>query len=119
MTFAERLRGLRDKTGLTQEQLAKASGIPIWTVRNYEQGRREPNWMGAIQLARALGTTCEAFAECEDVGATEAPPAEASAPSTPPAADLQAEAVKHPAQRYRLEKPPAPKKPARRKKKGE
>lgn len=65
MTFAEKLRKLRADAGLTQEALAEASGIPIWTVRNYEQGRREPNWKAAIQLARGLGVAVEMFAACE------------------------------------------------------
>jgi hypothetical protein len=42
-TFAERLRQLRERAGLTQEQLVQASGVNIWTIRGYEQGRREPN----------------------------------------------------------------------------
>jgi transcriptional regulator with XRE-family HTH domain len=63
-TFGERLRQLRDHAGLTQEQLAAASGVNLWTIRGYEQGRREPGWKGAIHLARALGVQVEAFADC-------------------------------------------------------
>lgn len=33
------------------------------TYRWYK-GRREPNWKGIIQLARALGISVEAFADC-------------------------------------------------------
>jgi putative transcriptional regulator len=64
--FGERLRQLREKAGLTQERLAEASGVNVWTIRNYEQGRREPNWRVAIQLARAIGVTVEAFADCSE-----------------------------------------------------
>jgi DNA-binding XRE family transcriptional regulator len=63
-TFAERLQQLRDKAGLTQQQLADASGVNVWTIRGYEQGRREPNWKGAIQIAAALRVPVEAFADC-------------------------------------------------------
>ena len=45
-------------------------------IRGYEQGRREPNWKGAIVLTRALGVTVEEFADCisdEDVSEAEAP----------------------------------------------
>jgi transcriptional regulator with XRE-family HTH domain len=64
MTFAHRLRELRDKAGLTQEALADVSAVPIWTIRNYEQGRREPGWKGLLQLAAALGVAAEAFGDC-------------------------------------------------------
>jgi DNA-binding XRE family transcriptional regulator len=83
MTFGDKLRQLRERADLTQEQLAAASGVNLWTVRGYEQGRREPNWKGAIVLARALGVTVEAFAECasrEDGGSAEAPKRTGKAP---------------------------------------
>jgi DNA-binding XRE family transcriptional regulator len=70
-TFGERLQQLREKAGLTQEGLAEASGVNVWTTRNYEQGRREPNWKAAIDLARAIGVTVEAFADCSSRDATE------------------------------------------------
>jgi transcriptional regulator with XRE-family HTH domain len=76
MTFGEKLRQLRERAGLTQEQLAAASGVNLWTVRGYEQGRREPSWKGAIVLTRALGVTVEEFADCisgVDVNEAEAP----------------------------------------------
>jgi transcriptional regulator with XRE-family HTH domain len=66
MTFAEKLRQLRDAAGLTQEQLAERSGINLWTVRGYEQGRREPSWKGILSLARALGVAAEVFADCDE-----------------------------------------------------
>jgi DNA-binding XRE family transcriptional regulator len=75
-TFGVRLQQLREQAGLTQERLAEASGVNVWTIRNYEQGRREPNWKVAIYLARAIGVTVEAFADCSSRGATksEQPP---------------------------------------------
>jgi transcriptional regulator with XRE-family HTH domain len=73
MTFAERLRQLREKAGLTQESLAVRAGMSIGSVRNYEQGIREPYWKGVFQLAAALGVTSEAFAVCVANGTAEAP----------------------------------------------
>ena len=75
-TFAERLRELREKAGLTQQQLAEASGLPVGSLRNYEQGQREPYWQVVFKLAAALGVSCEAFAVCVDAtaGTREAPP---------------------------------------------
>ena len=62
-TFAERLRELRERAGLTQQQLADASGLPVGSLRNYEQGQREPYWQVVFRLAAALGVSCEAFAD--------------------------------------------------------
>jgi transcriptional regulator with XRE-family HTH domain len=75
MTFAERLRELRKAAGLTQDQLNERSGLPIGTLRNYEQGVRQPLWHVLFKLAKALGVDCTAFADCEDVQADEAAPA--------------------------------------------
>src|SRR5205814_1693354 len=70
MRYGERLKQLREGAGLTQEQLAERSGVNLWTLRGYEQGRREPNWKAALSLAAALGVAAEAFADCEE-GASE------------------------------------------------
>lgn len=69
MTFGERLKQLRWQVGLSQPQLAAASGVPVGTLRDYEQGRRstEPGFRAVVQLAAALGVSCEAFADCIDV----------------------------------------------------
>jgi transcriptional regulator with XRE-family HTH domain len=63
-TFAERLRELRERAGLTQEQLAARSGVPLPSLRGYEQGQREPYWHVAFRLAAGLGVDCRAFADC-------------------------------------------------------
>src|SRR5438128_2563699 len=64
MTLADKIRELREKAGMSQSQLAKASGIPTTTIQGYEQGRREPLWDGLFKLSTALGVSCEAFAGC-------------------------------------------------------
>jgi transcriptional regulator with XRE-family HTH domain len=64
MTFGDKQAELRRQAGMTQEQLAEACGISIWTLRGYEQNRREPGWKGAIKVARALGVAVEAFEDC-------------------------------------------------------
>lgn len=71
MNFAERLKDLRERAGLTQAALAKKSGLSLGAIRNYEQGIREPYWTAVFKLADALGVTSEAFKECA-VGATPA-----------------------------------------------
>jgi transcriptional regulator with XRE-family HTH domain len=64
MLFGEQLRTLRERAGLSQSALAQASGIPLWTLRGYEQGRREPLWVVLFKLADALGVPVEAFRAC-------------------------------------------------------
>jgi len=71
MTFAEKLRELRDAKGLSEARLADASGIPFGTVHVYSIGRRKPSFAAVVKLAKALGVTCEAFAECEDIAGEE------------------------------------------------
>src|SRR5262245_6762106 len=63
-TFAERLRQLREAAGFTQAALAEKSGLPLGSVRNYEQGQREPYWAGFLKLCKALGAPPESFAAC-------------------------------------------------------
>jgi transcriptional regulator with XRE-family HTH domain len=63
-TFAERLRELREGAGLTQAGLAAASGLPLGSIRNYEQGQREPYWQVVFRLAAALKVGPEAFSAC-------------------------------------------------------
>jgi transcriptional regulator with XRE-family HTH domain len=70
MTFAEKLRQLRESAGLTQAALADASGLPVGSIRNYEQGQREPLWDVLFKLTSALGTDCRAFAECVSGGSS-------------------------------------------------
>jgi putative transcriptional regulator len=68
MTFAEKLRELREAKGLTEAQLAEASGVTYGSIHAYGLGRRKPSFHAVVKIARALGVTCEAFANCDDVG---------------------------------------------------
>src|SRR5258707_9904659 len=93
MTFAERLRDLRDKAGLSEAALAKKSGVPFGTIHFYGLGRRKPTFSAVVKVAAALGVTCAAFTDCEDVQAdySDAVPAESpepkrGRPAKPPAA---------------------------------
>ena len=52
-----RLKTVRTKCGLTQEALAKESGVPVTTIRAYERKSKDLNKAQAdiiIQLTRAL-----------------------------------------------------------------
>lgn len=67
MLFAEKLRLLRDERGLSEARLAGTSGLTFASIHGYGLGRRKPSFAAVVKIARALGVTCEAFADCEDV----------------------------------------------------
>ncbi|VTR94024.1 xre family transcriptional regulator : : HTH_3 [Gemmata massiliana] len=74
MTFAEKLRELRDAKGLSEAKLADLSGVPFGTVHEYGLGRRKPSFAAVLKIAKALGVTCEAFSMCSDLIGEEQPP---------------------------------------------
>jgi transcriptional regulator with XRE-family HTH domain len=58
-TMGEKLKMLRDAKGMTQEALAKAAGLPVGTIRNWEQNIRSPMLSTAGLVARALGVSID------------------------------------------------------------
>ncbi len=73
-TFAENLKAARARAGLTQAGLATASGLGLGTIRDYEQGSKEPMLRSAMKLAQALGVAVEQLAG-NDVQAADSKPA--------------------------------------------
>jgi transcriptional regulator with XRE-family HTH domain len=72
MTFGQKLRELREAKELSRAALGELSGVPFGTIHGYELDRRAPTLSATMKLAKALGVSCEAFSECEDVkGETE------------------------------------------------
>lgn len=67
MKFSEKLRQVRDRAGLSEATLAEKSGITFASVHQYGLGRRSPSFSAVVKLARALGVTCQEFADCEDI----------------------------------------------------
>ncbi len=55
--FAERLKMLREKAGLSVEELAERSGIPSPTLYRWEQGAKAPSIERFPELAAALKIT--------------------------------------------------------------
>ena len=53
-TFGERLRELRKKAGLTQEELAYKVGVHVMTIRRYESDMRIPTNINDIQRLAAI-----------------------------------------------------------------
>jgi transcriptional regulator with XRE-family HTH domain len=62
MVFGTTLKELRQQKGLTQTALADASGVPLGTIRDYEQDKREPLLSNARKLAAALGVSLDKLA---------------------------------------------------------
>ena len=58
MSFAETLARLRDAAGLTQVEPAQKAGVPIDSLRRWEQERHLPRVDDAYRLAKALGVGC-------------------------------------------------------------
>lgn len=65
-TFGRKLQELRQAAGLSQAQLAERSGVPVQTVRGYEQDFRAPTWRPFLELCTALGADPMAFRGCAE-----------------------------------------------------
>src|SRR5579883_964244 len=59
--FAARLKELRERAGLSQDELADRADLYKFSVAKLEQGVREPTWATVLNLAHALGVSVEAF----------------------------------------------------------
>lgn len=52
MVYGERIRWLRKQNGDTQEELAKKLRIAVYTLRNYERERSQPDLMMIVSICR-------------------------------------------------------------------
>jgi transcriptional regulator with XRE-family HTH domain len=71
--FSEVLTNQRNSKGISQRQLAELSNVHIATIRNYEQGLREPTFANVCRIARALGVSVLEFVPPDDSPAPEPP----------------------------------------------
>lgn len=65
MAFPENVRFYREQKKLSQKELAELVGVSQQTIDKYEDGSRLPNIYNAVQLAKALHTTCEKLTKIE------------------------------------------------------
>jgi transcriptional regulator with XRE-family HTH domain len=66
--FSQRLKELRKENGLTQEDLAKLSGVSFPTISRYEGGHRdEPKLSILKSLANYFGVTIDYIAGDTDI----------------------------------------------------
>jgi transcriptional regulator with XRE-family HTH domain len=52
------IKSLREEAGLTQEELALASGLSTGEISKQEHGWRNPRWETMKRLAAGLGVSC-------------------------------------------------------------
>ena len=64
--FAERLKGLRLEKGLSQEQLAKATGLSQSAITYWEIEKRVPNGNAIVILAKFFSVTAGYLLGTED-----------------------------------------------------
>lgn len=60
--MGSRLKELRARAGLTQQQVADAVGVGRYAIANWERGRREFSFQTAAKLRKALGCSWEELA---------------------------------------------------------
>lgn len=59
MKFAERLKAIRKKQGLSQQALADKIGVHFTQVSRYERGDFKPNSDAMTKMAKVLNTTVD------------------------------------------------------------
>ena len=59
MSLSVRLKQLRDKSNMKQEEIAKGMGIPLRTYCRYEYGEREPGVTALWRMADFYGVTID------------------------------------------------------------
>jgi len=66
--LGQAVREQRKRQGLTQEALARASGLPATYISDVERGVRNPSWSTIVTLAQALGVKPSQLAQRAEKG---------------------------------------------------
>lgn len=72
MNFSEKLKELRELTGIGNTELSKMTGINLGTIKSYfkdrdQEGAREPSFSNAAKIAKAFGKDLNYFFDCDEV----------------------------------------------------
>lgn len=59
MAFSDNAKRLREENQYTQAELAQIVGVSQQVIGDYEKGKKIPNIVTGVDLAKALGTTVE------------------------------------------------------------
>ena len=59
MSFADNVKRLRETKGISQAELAEMVNVTQPMIAQYEKGLKIPTIITGVDLAKALGTTCE------------------------------------------------------------
>lgn len=59
MTVGDRLKNLRKEAGITRAKMAERLNMPYTTLRNYEDGSREPGHDFLIKYAKEFNVTTD------------------------------------------------------------
>jgi len=65
MGFKENLRALRERSGLTQTEMANKAGVPFRSYQNWEAGSREPRIQALAALSFAIGASVDELLQGE------------------------------------------------------
>ena len=58
----------REKSGLTQKEVSAKTGIPLGTIRRWEQGQNDPDLSSLIQLVKLYDVSLDSIFEIEVAG---------------------------------------------------
>lgn len=72
MSLGEKIKAVRQGTGMSVAQLARAVGVTEKAVSNWEANQRHPRFEHMVAIARATGEPLEHFAGEETDGETAA-----------------------------------------------
>lgn len=64
--FRSNIRSIREQRGFTQKKLAESAGFAVFSLRDYEAGRRVPSLEVMGQIATALGVNVSQLFESSE-----------------------------------------------------
>ncbi len=67
MEIGEKIRSIRVSRGVTQEDLAKKTGLSRSTIVNFERGKRIPRIDDLMKIAGALGVEATIFLKANPI----------------------------------------------------